>query len=119
MYIYIYIYIYRSVGTKKGKKNYTLTLPRPRRLNPNLTPTINSNLIRNPNPGTPRTPLYLITRSRCSSSVPRNRYLRRHHLIIILPNLRPINETLAIPIAGYRTTSNSLRMSKTGNFCRA
>lgn len=85
-------------------------------------PTINSNLIRNPNPGTSRTPLHLptvITRSRRTSNIPRNRYLRRHHLIIILPNLRPINETLAIPSTGYRTTANSLRMTETGHFCRA
>lgn len=84
--------------------------------------TINSNLIRNPNTRTPRTPIHIptvITRPRRTSNIPRNRYLRRHHLIIILPNLRPINETLAIPIAGYRTTSNSLRMTETGHFCRA
>ena len=43
--------------------------------------TINSNLIRNPNTRTPRTPIHIptvITRPRRTSNIPRNRYLRRH-----------------------------------------
>lgn len=63
-------------------------------------------------------PATMITPPRSTSNIPRNRDLRRHHLIIILPNLRPIKETLAISIAGDRTTANSFGMAKAVQFSR-
>ena len=109
------------------KRKAPLTLPRPGLLNPNtplLSPT-NINLIRNPNPRTLRTmppilPLTtMITPPRSTSNIPRNRDLRRHHLIIILPNLRPVNKTLAIAITGDRATANGLGMAEAVQFSRA
>lgn len=75
-----------------------------------LTVTIvaNIDLIRDPNPWTVRTVLLLIgpiTAPRVTPDVPRNRDLRRHHLVIIFANFRPVNEPLVISGAGDRTAT--------------